>query len=150
MSITCFPPFQVKLTLRTNRLGRIQIPLGIRVQGSKNKLEAIIEARSRGPTIEFGAEEPRSNTAAIAFGKVPVLKVSAAVALRLGVNCAVHPQWCTGCKPWKAIAAYGGCTRAATLHWLQVLESYCCLRRLHTCCSSFCTPWATQVLQQQA
>jgi len=66
----------VTLTLRTNRLGRIQLPVLTRVQGSRSQpLELVAEARSIGPYIEFGPPEgPHTRDAALAFGKVEVLR----------------------------------------------------------------------------
>jgi hypothetical protein len=46
--------FTVHLELETKRLGRIQVPVLIRVQGSRNKaLQLIADASSTGPTLEF-------------------------------------------------------------------------------------------------
>lgn len=68
----------LEVTLETQTLGRVQLPVHIRVPGSKGKpLEAVIDARSMGPTLLFGAEGAPSDAlkdaTEIAYDRVAVL-----------------------------------------------------------------------------
>ncbi|KAL0040642.1 hypothetical protein WJX79_000331 [Trebouxia sp. C0005] len=66
----------VEVTLQASRLGRIQLPLQIKVLGSRRgPLECIIGATAVGPTLHFGTDS--SNLASkteIAFGSIDVLQ----------------------------------------------------------------------------
>ena len=67
---------ELDFTLRTRRLGRIQLPCRIHAVGSAQPpIEFVLAARSTGPTIAFGTPDAPIATAAaaVAFGKVPVL-----------------------------------------------------------------------------
>jgi hydrocephalus-inducing protein len=63
-------------TLKTARLGRIQLPCQIRAVGSSlPPIEFGIAARSIGPILRFGSPTAPSPTATVAFGKVSVLEI---------------------------------------------------------------------------
>jgi len=50
---------QIDLTLRTSRLGRIQLPVHVRTLGSRAKpLQIVLNARSLGPRLEFAPPQP--------------------------------------------------------------------------------------------
>lgn len=62
------------MQLKTRRLGRIQLPCRIRAVGSAQPpIELVLAAKSVGPILSFGSPAAPSHTAAVAFGRVPVL-----------------------------------------------------------------------------
>jgi hypothetical protein len=68
----------VEVSLCTQTLGRVQLPVRIRIPGSRGRpLEFVIDARSMGPDLLLGPEgapvEALLPTAAINYGNVPVL-----------------------------------------------------------------------------
>ena len=66
---------QLEFTLSTTRLGRIHLPVRIRIVGSQSDpLEMVIAAKSVGPRLQFGLQPEEFLTApSIDFGKRPVL-----------------------------------------------------------------------------
>lgn len=76
-SLHCFAgSVELAFTLKTARLGRIQLPCQIRAVGSSlPPIEFGIAARSIGPILRFGSADAPSPSASIAFGKVAVLEV---------------------------------------------------------------------------
>eukprot|EP00955_Chlamydomonas_euryale_P060740 357809-Chlamydomonas_euryale.AAC.3 len=67
----------IPVSLKTFTLGRVQIPLRVRVLGSRGKpLECAIDARSLGPSLLFGPAGARTPGMALDFGRVPVLSRS--------------------------------------------------------------------------
>lgn len=66
---------EVEVTLATRTLGRVQLPVRVKVLGSKGRpLECVLDARSQGPELLFGppGSEPESlsKAAAVNFDKV--------------------------------------------------------------------------------
>lgn len=66
----------IELTLSTYTLGRVQLPVRIKIIGSKNKpLEFAIAAKSLGPDLLFGASpDEKVKELAISYGRVAVLE----------------------------------------------------------------------------
>lgn len=66
----------IEFTLKTRRLGRIQLPCRINAVGSSlPPIEFVLSARSIGPVLSFGCPDAPLATTAVAFDKVPVLDV---------------------------------------------------------------------------
>ena len=66
----------VKFTLQTMRLGRINLPVLIEVISSQEKpLEVVLASRSMGPILEFSSSPKTEDSVdSIEFGKIPVLQ----------------------------------------------------------------------------
>ncbi|QDZ25387.1 hypothetical protein HOP50_17g79270 [Chloropicon primus] len=67
----------VKFTLKTTRLGRINLPVLIDIVGSGDKppLEVVLASRSMGPVLEFSSgPDAKEVVKSIEFGKIPVLQ----------------------------------------------------------------------------
>jgi hydrocephalus-inducing protein len=67
---------EIVYTLKTRRLGRIQLPCRIYAVGSSAPpIEFVLAARSTGPILSFGSPDAPAALAAVSFGKVSVLDV---------------------------------------------------------------------------
>lgn len=70
---------ELRFTLKTARLGRIQLPCRIHAIGSSlPPIEFVIAARSVGPILRFGSAGDPSDAASVPFGRVAVLEAHTA------------------------------------------------------------------------